>query len=194
MAATNNPSSDSDLLAVGRAAAVTGISERTLRYWITTGKLTATAGSRGRRVRLSEVQRLAQITGRQSAILKDTADLATDSTGNTAEVLGTAHDRMLARDESYRQLETLRDTLLKPLIEQNERMVDRIAELEREAGRLESERDAERRRADELQAAVERLIATQTAETTAAEAEAVDEISATPGQATRPWWRFWGGS
>jgi hypothetical protein len=51
-----------------------------------------------------------------------------------------------AIDDVRLQLETLRDTLLIPLIQQNERQQARISELEREIGRLVAEQDHFQRR------------------------------------------------
>src|SRR5919202_2293937 len=52
---------------VGNAAEVAGISERTLRYGIKTGKLAATGGNRNRLVRLVDVQAMAMLTGKTPA-------------------------------------------------------------------------------------------------------------------------------
>lgn len=79
-----------ELVAIGRAAKATGISERTLRYWIANGKLTATPGSRGRRVWLSEVRRLAELTGKTPATMNETPASTAGSAGSTAEAEATA--------------------------------------------------------------------------------------------------------
>ena len=62
----------------------------------------------------------------------------------------------MVADSARQQLEVIRDTLLAPLIEQNERLVARIGDLEREAGRLEAERD-------ELRSQLEAIVAPQSA-------------------------------
>ncbi len=140
--------------------------------------------------------------------------------GLDAAPLGPVQDRTGSpgQDESQRdppavspaarsQLEAIRDEWLRPL-------VDRIGELEREAGRLQAERDAlaaqvadDRRMADQLvnvlQAEVERLKAsTEPIEPEASESPLLREPSAPIGppawRATgtteprrKPWWRQW---
>jgi excisionase family DNA binding protein len=51
----NSNAANEQYVTVGNAATATGISERTLRYWIKAGKLPATGGKRGRLVRLADV-------------------------------------------------------------------------------------------------------------------------------------------
>ena len=110
-----------------------------------------------------------------------TADRTTDNT--PFETVDTTPDST-AIMPAHQQLEVIRDTLLRPLIEQNERQQERIAELEREAGRITAERDQAQRDRDTLERRVSDLEAF-----TVTYAGSADE---TPQPATqRVWWRFW---
>ena len=186
---------------VGNAAEVARISERTLRYWIKTGKLAATGGKRNRLVRLADVQALATLTGKTPA-MDETATATAASTTATAgsarngndEHATAVHDpgnTAMVADSARQQLAVIRDTLLAPLIEQNERLVARIGDLEREAGRLEAERD-------ELRSQLEAIVVPQRApespeslENPRDEPQVVGPIYCVPEPAPRPWWRRW---
>jgi len=74
--------------------------------------------------------------------------LADDSPSETVDV--TPDSTAIIRSTEH-QLEVISDTLLRPLIAQNERQQCRIAELEREAGSLSTERDALRSRVSDLE-------------------------------------------
>jgi len=114
--------------------------------------------------------------------------LADDPPYNTADntaidtpyetVDATPDSTAITRSTEY-QLEVIRETLLRPLIEQNERQQERIAELEREAGSLSTERDALRSRLSIL-------------EEHQAESPAEPE-NAAPEAVHAPWWRRWFG-
>jgi DNA-binding transcriptional MerR regulator len=186
---------------VGNAAEVAGISERTLRYWIKTGKLVATGGNRNRLVRLADVQALAMLTGKTPATNPSTTATAdpaiatadNDAYGNDEESTAgnDPGNAAMVADSARQQLEVIRDTLLAPLIEQNERLVARIGDLEREAGRLEAERD-------ELRSQLEAIVAPQSTpespeslENPRDEPQVVGPIYRVPEPALRPWWRRW---
>ena len=68
------PMSDSsnvaDFVAVEAAGKLAGISPRTLRHWIATGKLPAIPGKRGKLVRLEEVRRRAEVAEAEAAGLR----------------------------------------------------------------------------------------------------------------------------
>lgn len=179
-----------EYLAVGNAAALAGIPERTLRYWITSGKLPATTGSRGKLVRLADVQRLAALAGRSAA----TTTPATAANGIAAEVAGDVA-ATLVPDQARQQLEAIRDEWLLPLVEQ-------IRTLERENGRLEQERNTMQAQQEEAAATTARLRAelatfraaqdgpqgTQTGlQASQHLANDSEGIPATPA----PWWAFW---
>jgi hypothetical protein len=118
------------------AAAITGVSARTIRYWITSGKLPAVAGDSGKLVLLADVERLAG--HRRQA----------DGNGNVAEPSTVA----TAGDGATQQLEAIRDTLIKPHLETIERQAATIAEQAETVGRVTAERDVLQRRVDALEA------------------------------------------
>jgi len=84
-------------------------------------------------------------------------------------------------DEARLQLETIRDTLLRPLIEQNERQQATITEQAEAVGRLTAERDALERRVRDLEA--------QSVQSPQSQPDAPQTAT---GEATdAPWWQFW---
>jgi DNA-binding transcriptional MerR regulator len=186
---------------VGNAAEVAGISERTLRYWIKTGKLAATGGNRNRLVRLADVQAMAMLTGKTpatNASTTATADpaiaAADDGANGNDEESTTGNDpgnAAMVADSARQQLEVIRDTLLAPLIEQNERLVARIGDLEREAGRLEAERDELRSQLDAIVAPQSAPESPESLENPRDEPQVVGSIYRVPEPAPRPWWRRW---
>jgi len=149
-------------------AAVTGVSARTIRYWITSGKLPAVAGDSGKLVLLADVERLAG--HRRQA----------DGNGNVAEPVAVA----TAGDGATQQLEVIRDTLIKPHLEMIERQAATIAEHAETVGRVTAERDQAQHDRDALQARLSVLEAQQ--------AESPVQASSAPQTTnTRPWWRWW---
>ncbi len=157
----NDGATPADYVAVEVAGKATGIPARTLRYWISTGKLAAIAGKRGKLVSMGEVARIAQLTGKSPGnaepLPAEAATSATSSSGNLAgKIADPAAGGALVSDLARQQLATIRDEWLAPLIA-------RMGELERENGRLEAERDAQvnmiaelRRRAEVAEAEVAR--------------------------------------
>ncbi len=135
-----------DYVAVEVAGKVAGIPARTLRHWITTGKLAAIAGKRGKLVSMGEVEQLARMVGKPVGNTASPADNPATSAEEVAESLA---ESALVSDAARRQLATIRDEWLAPLIA-------RMGELERENGRLQAERDDLRRRAEVAEAEVSR--------------------------------------
>jgi hypothetical protein len=153
-----------DYVTVEVAGKAAGISPRTLRHWIASGKLPAIAGKRGKLVSMGEVARMAELVGKpvgNSAILDgNTATSAATIAGNAAAPLA---ESALVSDAARLQLATIRDEWLAPLVE-------RIGELERENGRLEATSDAKdetiaelRRRAEQAEAERDSLASAQAA-------------------------------
>ncbi len=153
-----------EYLPVEAAGNVAGISPRTLRYWVRGGKLPAIEGQRGKLVRLGDVLALADLTGKMATLPAtsrqaggNAGNPATSAVGNTGKVANPADSEMEPDEQApppgavspaaRSQLEAIRDEWLRPL-------VDRIGELEREAGRLQAEREAARRERDDLAARV----------------------------------------
>ncbi len=137
----NDGATPADYVAVEVAGKATGIPARTLRYWISTGKLAAIAGKRGKLVSMGEVERIAQLTGKSPGNAEPlpaaAATSADASPGNLAgRIADPAEGGALVSDLARQQLATIRDEWLAPLIA-------RMGGLERENGRLEAERDAQ---------------------------------------------------
>lgn len=174
---------DDDLVPVTMAAAMSGIPERTLRRWIARGQLPATAGhgpQRGRRVRLGDVRRLADLTGHAAGHVAERPAMPAMPATSAADTSGALAARA--------QLDAIRDEWLAPLI-------DRIGALERDAGRLGAEldqaareRDAAIAERDRLREALERAESRQDDRGVSAPAVAPIEAQERP---QRAWWRFW---
>lgn len=105
-----------EFVSIETAATSTGITSRTIRYWVQAGKLPATSGKRGRLVRLGDVEALSALTGRAKPVpqVGETSAVATsaDLSGNLSIALEQAMTNALV-----------------PLVE-------RVAALERENGEL----------------------------------------------------------
>jgi len=179
-------SDEQHYVAVSVAGKHTGIPERTIRHWLKTGKLSAIAGERGRLVRLEDVHQLAVVTGKLPGPLPG-INLAATMAGNSADSVGNiaedAHIVEVAAAVEH-QLEVIRDTLLRPLIEQNERQQATMTEQAETIGKVTAERDNERRRREAVEARLGELQPQH--------AESLATTGATPETATRrAWWRFW---
>ena len=172
--------SDEGFVSIESAARTTGISARTLRYWISTGKLTATAEKRGKRVSLADVERLGRMTGKVSSTA--VTPMATVPTSAVA----VSTDMMPAVDVAL-MIERL-DALYREQIDAKNALV---AQLEQRIGELE-----ERQAATALPAtAIPEQIDALHARLSALEAQHVistDSVEKAPETATqRAWWRFW---
>jgi excisionase family DNA binding protein len=168
------------------AAAVTGVSDRTIRYWIASGKLPAVAGDSGKLVLVADVERLAG--HRRQA----------DGNGNVAESVTVA----TTGDGATHQLEVIRDTLIKPHLETIERQTATIADQAETIGRVTAERDQARIQAEmvtlereQIQAERDALQARMSA-LEERHAESPMQPSSAPQTAIdaaidTPWWQFW---
>jgi excisionase family DNA binding protein len=174
---------------VGNAATATGVSERTLRYWIKSGKLPATGGKRGRLVRLADVEALADFTGNTPATSGNLAGSAVTTAGNTdngnPDTLTAGNATAIASDQGRQQLAVIRDTLLAPLIAQNDRLVTQVTEQAETIGHLRAERD-------ELRAQLEALQAPTRDENNQEDTQDAGYVYREPEPTTsRPWWKVW---
>lgn len=125
-------STDGQHVTVALAGQMTGIPERTIRRWIRDGKLPAVAGQRGSLVALGDVQRMAALTGRDAATAGHTIIMS----GQPANPVGRVSESLPATVTTEDQFAIIRDTLLRPLIEQNERQQETISGLSLEVGQL----------------------------------------------------------
>jgi len=172
--------SDEGFVSIESAARTTGISARTLRYWIATGKLTATAEKRGKRVSLADVERLGRMTGKvSSTAVSPTATVPPSavavSTNATASVdVALMLERL---DALYREQLDAKNTLISHLEQ-------RVADLEQRHAATALPATATPEQIDALEA---RLSARE-----AQPAESPITVVTTPETATqRVWWRFW---
>ncbi len=173
MSATPDPA---DYVTVEVAGKLAGISPRTLRYWIRTGKLSAIAGKRGKLVRAEEVHALAVLAGKAPGNVGSAhatpatfaEDLAGNAAGNAAEPLsgersplgtGPPDERRLSSDTALvdtvrrAEAEALVQRLLAPFVAE-------LGAVREELGRERARREAAERERDELRA---RLDAAQAA-------------------------------
>jgi len=93
---------------------------------VTTGKLSAVSGKRGLLIRRADVIELGKLTGHfpeDGEAGNASENLSPGCSENDEEIL----DTTVVRVDTERQLEIIRDTLLRPLIEQNERQQALIA-------------------------------------------------------------------
>ena len=137
------------------AAAMAGVSARTIRRWIQRGYLPATHSPDGYLVSPADLAaaRAAAGHGRghghghgHRAAVTD-ADADTDANWRHAP----SAPPVAVSPSASAQLAAIRDEWLQPL-------VDRIAELERDRGRLEAEREEQRRRAEAAERTIEELL------------------------------------
>lgn len=137
----HEPPDPADYIAVESAGKAAGISPRTLRHWVATGKLSAIAGKRGNLVSLREVRRLAALTGKVAGNAEPPPEYPATSAagvaGNLAESLADEPAALAPSDAARANLALVRDEWLAPLVAE-------LRELERENGRLGAERDAAR--------------------------------------------------
>jgi len=116
-------------ITVEAAATSTGVSARTIRFWIANGKLPATAEKRGKLVRLADVTTLAEVTGRTISPEQNQNDPA------IATAVATAGSAAVVPSPDAQALEMIRDEWLRPLIAE-------IGDLREELGKVKAERDA----------------------------------------------------
>ena len=156
------------------------MSPRTIRNWVTAGKLSAVSGKRGLLIRRVDVIELGKVSGHFSEDRE-----VRNASGNGSPISAGNYSPSSAEipniDGVRLQLETIRDTLLRPLIEQNERQQETIREQAETIGDL-------RRRAEAAESRLSVLEVQQ--------AGSLTQTSSAPQTATgaatdAPWWQFW---
>ncbi len=174
--ATGHDATASEMVAsVSEAARLLGISEGAVRKRIERGQLHAAKFKNQWQITIG-TDDLVETALRDATRRDETGHDATDTTGATGQD-ATRQASGIVAPAAVAQLEAIRDQWLRPL-------VDRIGELEREAGRLQAERDA-------ALAEVERLRASQDAPVAAREPQHGAQAAEAAGDASVPWWRFW---
>ncbi len=163
---------------VSEAARLLGISEGAVRKRIERGQLHAAKFKNQWQITIG-TDDLAETALRDATRRDETGHDATNATGTTGATRQdeTRQASGAVAPAAVAQLEAIRDQWLRPL-------VDRISELEREAGRLQAERDA-------ALAEVERLRAGQNAPTAAPAVHHATETTEPTADPSVPWWKIW---
>lgn len=123
------------------AARSAGVPERTVRNWVTSGKLAAMRGERGYLVRIADVKRVAAIAGREAATSPVADESAAPVAAETAVGLPIAEQEERAVAMIQRAFD--------PLVEE-------LGRLREELGREKALREAAERERDELREQVRR--------------------------------------
>jgi excisionase family DNA binding protein len=130
-------SDTADYVSVESAGKLLGVSARTVRNWINDGKLPAVSGKRGRLIRRADVLTLGTISGKLPEDSEPGNASGNASVGFAAEL----PEASALSSSTETQLAIIRDTLLAPLIAQNERQQATITEQAETIGALRIERD-----------------------------------------------------
>jgi len=143
------------------AAAIAGVSARTIRRWIEKGALPAVAGAGGMLYVFPRDVEAARIASgsRPSPVRRDGRDMAGT---RTVRDRGDSRDASLvspdpAGDAAGAILVAWRDTVLAPVVAQLGEVTRDLAAAREKVGRFEAERDQAARERDDLRAEVERL-------------------------------------
>ena len=160
--AMETPAHDDAPIAVDLAGARAGIPPRTLRDWISKGKLPAVAGPRGKLVRMGDVRRIAVLTGRSvgnaGGNVRARGNVATETAGNVADPdtvddwidVGDGLPSLPAIDGMSARLAAFVGRAMAPVIAQLTEQAEVIGRLrEREVAAAASLADADRARRDE---------------------------------------------
>jgi BMFP domain-containing protein YqiC len=180
--------SDEGFVSIESAARTTGISARTLRYWISTGKRTATADKRVKRVSLADVERLGRMTGKVSSTAGTPMATVPTSAVAVSSAITPAIDvaRMLERlDALYREQLDAKNALILHLEQ-------RVSELEERQAATAVPATATTEQIDALQARLSALEAKQAESLTQASNAAQMATGEATGKPKKPrqqkWW------
>ncbi len=182
---TRHDTTETHLVAsVTEAARLLGLTEGAVRKRIERGQLRAAKVKNQWQITIG-TDDLAETALRDATRRDETGHDTTDTTATTRQDTTGGTPSMVA-PAAVAQLEAIRDQWLQPL-------VDRIGTLEREAGRLQAERDVALAEVERLKAAaeVERLKAAQDAPSATQEPQHGAQPVETAPDTSVPWWKFW---
>jgi len=181
------------------AAQLLGMSERAARDWVDRYQIP----KRGSRPVFVD----ADVIGKQMRSLGKFPGSPRKPPENPSEVPGSASEPMEAQYrtddapvalDAERQLEVIRDTLLRPLIEQNERLQSRLEERAETIGKMQAAQEQARVKEEIARLERQQIEAERDALQVRLSARAVEQEHPPtpeptgPGMATgRVWWRFW---
>ncbi|MDP9357362.1 MAG: hypothetical protein M3R02_19145 [Chloroflexota bacterium] len=181
--ATRHDTTETHLVAsVAEAARLLGLTEGAVRKRIERGQLQAAKVKNQWQITIG-TDDLAETALRDATRRDETGHDTTDTTDATRQDMTGGTPSMVA-PAAVAQLEAIRDQWLQPL-------VDRIGALEREAGRLQAERDAALAEVERLKAAQDAPHAAPEPQHGAQPVETAPDTSASPRPAHAPWWRRW---
>ena len=146
------------------AARLAGVPARTLRNWVSTGKLAAIRGQRGWLVRLGDIEQIAAMIGSHAATSGMAAGMAAEVADEVAATVEDDRERAaiaasvtaIAATERQAQGEALIQQIIAPFVAEQTRLAEAL-------GRVQAERDTQaetiaelRRRAEVAEAELSR--------------------------------------
>jgi len=174
-------SSPSDYVSVEDAGKLLGVSSRTVRNWIASGKLPAISGNRGRLVARADLLRIGALTGKVPEMPEDASISERPSDASSTELPEASSVASVVTARS--QLEAIRDEWLAPLVAQISDQAETIGRVtaERDQARIQAEMAALER--EQIQAERDALQARMSALETL-QAESLMQVSSAPETAT----------
>jgi DNA-binding transcriptional MerR regulator len=185
-------------VAIESAGKLLGVSPRTIRYWITTGKLTATAGKRGRLVDVGDVRRIMAVAGRELAAQHKSATANGFAIVLPAAIAGSAEDdHALTTSERDERAWSVVQEMIAAIAAEKDKEIERATTRAEQAeqltviqaetiGVLRTERNHTVVERDALRSRLAEIEAQHAAAPTVAPDEAQRPVQ-------RAWWKFWEG-